>query len=177
MQFLFLFGAMLVVMLMRVAPPIGVRIEGDPVGRVTLGFAERVRLQRTNVYAIGAVLVLCAATRSIPFLVELVVVVAVLAILAIPARYVVTTKGIALNRTVFRSWKEFRGFATEPSGIRLVPNAGAGRFRMVVNPARQRELAKAIGRFLAPVEGDAASTGTGESSRTKASARLAFLRR
>ena len=33
-------------------------IDGEPVGRISLGWNERVRLQRTNVYAIGAVLLL-----------------------------------------------------------------------------------------------------------------------
>ena len=177
MQFVWLFGAMLVVMLLRVAPPIGVAVEGKPVGRVTLGFAERVRLQRTNVYAIGLVLLLCAATGSIPFLLEVGVVVGVVAILAIPTRYVVTTQGIALNRTVFRSWTEFGGFATDAGGIQLIPRPGRGRFRLVVNPARKDELARQIGRFLAPVEGGAASTGPATRSRTKTSARLALFRR
>src|SRR3954447_2230831 len=101
MPTLFLFGAMLIVMTMRVAPPLGVRIEGDPTGRITLGMRERVRLQRTNIYAIGLVLLLVTATSSLPLIAELAIIVGVLAILAIPTRYVLTTEGIALNRTVF----------------------------------------------------------------------------
>ena len=68
MAFVFLFGAMLIVMLMRVAAPLGVRIEGEPIGRISLGWSEQVRLQRTNVYAIGAVLLLASATNSLPLI-------------------------------------------------------------------------------------------------------------
>src|SRR4051812_41572595 len=117
MAYLWLFGAMLIVMLLRVALPIGVRVPGTPVGRISLTLTERVRLQRTNVYAIGAVLLLCAATQAIPLAVELFVVVGVFAILAIPARYTLTTEGIAFNRTVFRPWSEFEGFESTNAGV------------------------------------------------------------
>src|SRR5690349_18807662 len=131
MATLFLFGAMLIVMLIRVAPPLGARIEGDPVGRITLGMRERVRLQRTNIYAIGLVLLLVVATSSLPLIGELAIIGGVLAILMIPTRYVLTTRGIALNRSVFRRWSEFQGFEVDGSGIKLVPQPGARGFRIV----------------------------------------------
>src|ERR1700704_4256965 len=104
MEFVFLFGSMLIVMLIRVAGPLGVRIEGEPIGRISLGWSERVRLQRTNVYAIGAVLLLASVTSRLPLVGVLAVMLGILAILAIPTRYVLTTNGVALNRTVFRQW-------------------------------------------------------------------------
>jgi hypothetical protein len=180
-QFIFLFGAMLIVMLLRVAMPIGARITGEPIGRLTLSFSERVRLQRTNVYAIGAVLLVCVATSPVPLIVELLVIVAVFAILAIPARYVITTHGIAFNRVVFRPWSDFVGYSVDSTGIRLIPQSGAGAFRLIVGPHRRDGAAKAIRRFLAPVDGnDAAARGprrrgrwptrTRERSRTTTSA-------
>ena len=95
MAFIFLFGSMLIVMLLRIAPPIGVKLAGEPLSKVTLGMRERVRLQRTNVYAIGAVLLIAAVTGDMPTILELVVMVGILAILAIPVRYVLTTRGVA----------------------------------------------------------------------------------
>ena len=48
MALIALFGAMLVIMLLRVALPLGVKLEGEPLGKITLSMGERVRLQRTT---------------------------------------------------------------------------------------------------------------------------------
>lgn len=155
MGYVFLFGSMLIVMLIRVVPPVGARIEGKPVGRVTLGFRERVRLHRTNVYAIGAVLLLVSVTGGMPLLGELSVIATVLAILAIPTRYILTSEGIALNRTVFRRWTEFNGLRVSPSGLRLEPAHGnGGAFRVVLSPAKAAELSRALQKFLSVVPSD-----------------------
>ena len=151
MPTLFLFCAMLIVMLVRVAPPLGVHIEGDPVGRITLGWRERVRLQRTNIYAIGIVLLLVTATSSLPLIAELAVIVGVLAILAIPARYVLTTEGIALNRSVFRRWDEFESFVVDGSGIKLVALPGMRSFRIISTNAKSQEIARTLRRYLSVV--------------------------
>jgi hypothetical protein len=154
MATLFLFGAMLIVMATRVAPPLGVRIEGDPIGRITLGMRERVRLQRTNIYAIGLVLLLVTATSSLPLIAELAVIVGVLAILAIPTRYVLTTEGIALNRTVFRRWSEFEAFEVDAGGIKFVPRSGLRGFRIVTTAAKSQEISRTLRRFLTVVQAE-----------------------
>jgi hypothetical protein len=163
MAFVFLFGSMLIVMLVRVAAPLGVRIDGQPVGRISLGWRERVRLQRTNVYAIGAVLLLASATSNLPLIGVLVVIVGILGILAIPTRYVLTTRGVALNRTVFRSWTDFSGFEIDPKGIRLVPKPGVRGFRLVMSPPKSQEVARTLQRFLAVVP----RTGSDATRRSK----------
>src|SRR5882672_6774603 len=151
MEFVFLFGSMLIVMLVRVAAPLGVRIEGEPIGRISLGWSERVRLQRTNVYAIGAVMLLASFTSSLPLIGVLAVMAGILAILAIPTRYVLTTQGVALNRTVFRPWTDFSGFEIDGKGIRLVPTPGVRGFRLVMSPSKSQEVGKTLRRFIAPV--------------------------
>jgi hypothetical protein len=152
MATLVLFGAMLIVMLVRVAPPLGVRIEGDPVGRITLGWRERVRLQRTNIYAIGIVLLLVAVTSRLPLIAELAVIVGVLAVLAIPARYVLTTEGIAFNRSVFRRWSEFEGFAMDGGGIKLVAYPGMRPFRIVSTSAKSQAIGRTLRRYLTVIQ-------------------------
>jgi hypothetical protein len=90
-----------------------------------------------------------------------VVIVAVFGMLAIPARYMITTRGIAFNRVVFRPWSDFVGYTVDGAGIRLEPQSGAGAFRLILGPARRDGTAKAIRRFLAPVDGnDAAARST-----------------
>lgn len=149
-----LFGAMLILTLVRVAPPLGARIEGEPVGRITLGMRERVRLQRTNIYAIGLVLLLVTATSSLPLIAELAVIAGVLGILAIPMRYVLTTDGIALNRSVFRRWSEFEGFQADSGGIKLVPQPGVRGFRIVTTAAKSQEITRALRRYLTVVHAE-----------------------
>ena len=157
MGFFFLFGSMLIVMLIRVVPPMGVRIEGTPIGRVSLGFRERVRLQRTNVYAIGAVLLLVSATGGMPLLGELAVIAGVVGILAIPTRYILTDRGISLNRTVFRSWTEFESFATRSDGLELRPAEGSGRaFRIVLSPAKSEALSRTVRKYVSVARPDGA---------------------
>ena len=184
MEFVFLFGSMLIVMLVRVAAPLGVRIEGEPIGRISLGWSERVRLQRTNVYAIGAVMLLASFTSSLPLIAVLAVMVGILAGLAIPTRYVLTTHGVALNRTVFRPWTDFTGFETDAKGIQLLPKPGVRGFRLIMSPPKSREVAKTLQRFLTivPRTGNDATrwskvrgrwpTRTRKRSRTMASAHL-----
>jgi hypothetical protein len=182
MEFVFLFGSMLIVMLVRVAAPLGVRIEGQPIGRISLGWSERVRLQRTNVYAIAAVLLLASVTNSLPLIGVLAVMVGILAILAIPTRYVLTTQGISMNRTVFRPWTDFRSFETDANGIQLLPKPGVRGFRLVMSPSKSQEAARTLQRFLTAVPRDGSDatrrskgrgrwpTRTAKRSRTMASA-------
>ena len=172
MAFIFLFGSMLIVMLLRIAPPIGVRLEGEPIGKVTLGMRERVRLQRTNIYAIGAVLLVASFAGDMPLIVELAVMVGVLAILAIPVRYVFTARGIALNRTVFRHWSEFRDLEVDGSGIKLVPVEGVRPFRLVLSRDKAPLVARSLSELMAetPRVGDGAprvSTGRGSSAKAR----------
>jgi hypothetical protein len=148
MALIALFGAMLLLMLLRVALPFGARIEGKPIGKVTLSFRERVRLQRTNVYAIGSVLLLGALTGDMPPAVEPFVIVGVVAILCIPVRYVFTDAGVALNRTVFRPWSDFTHFQTAPGRITLVPRPGLRLFHVVLAPARCQQVVPTVRRLL-----------------------------
>lgn len=158
------FGGMLVLMMLRVAMPFGVRIDGQPVGRTTLSLGERVRLQRTNVYAIGGFMLLVAASGGLPLLAEMVVMAAVAAILSIPARYILTDAGIALNHVVFRPWSEFTHFVVEPGGVRLEPRTGVRPFKLVLAPAKAQSLIPVLKRFL-PARAPA-SAGRGIGRRT-----------
>jgi hypothetical protein len=162
MEFVYLFGSMLIVMLVRVAAPLGVRITGEPIGRISLGWSERVRLQRTNVYAIGAVLLLASASSNLPLVGVLAVMTGILAILAIPTRYVLTTHGVALNRTVFRPWTDFSSFEIDAKGIQLLPKPGVRGFRMIMSRPKSLEVAKTLHGFIAvaPRAGSDAPRGT-----------------
>lgn len=144
MGVLALFGLMLIIMLMRVGVPLGVRIDGQRIGEVRLSFRERVRLQRTNVYLITLALLLGAVSGWLPPLLELAVIAAVFAILAIPTRYVITSEGLALNQVVFRRWSEFRAVEARRGGLWLLARDGYRDFFLALAPARQFETRRIV---------------------------------
>src|SRR5262249_20470086 len=134
MLVILLFGCMLAVMLMRVFLPLGQRTAGTERAVFALGLKERLLYQRTNIYAIGAVLVLTALTGLISVPIELVVFAAVLAILMIPVRYRLTDQGIGLNNVVFRRWDEFEDLDIGGRSVRLLGKEGAADFTVRALP-------------------------------------------
>ena len=100
-------GMMLILTLMRIAVPIGQPVAGNLLGVVPLRFRERIRLQRTNVYLLGVMLLLGTLGGWIRTPINLIVVLATFVIVSIPVQYTFTTEGIARNRVVFRHWDEF----------------------------------------------------------------------
>ena len=147
-----LFGLMLIITLMRVALPVGAQVEGRVVREFRLSFRERLRLQRTNVYLIGTALLIGGLAGWLPVFVELVVVLGVFAILAIPARYILTDQGIALNHVVFRPWKEFRCIEDAGRSLCLRGFPGYRDFHLIVGPSRRTEVRRVAGDAIARVQ-------------------------
>jgi len=125
-------GMMLIITLMRIAVPIGQPVAGDTLGVVPLRFRERIRLQRTNVYLIGAVLLLGTLGGWMRAPINLIVVLATFVIVSIPVEYTITTEGVARNRVVFRRWDEFIGIADERGRILLRGIPGAANFPLLL---------------------------------------------
>ncbi|MCL4395056.1 MAG: hypothetical protein M1482_09695 [Chloroflexi bacterium] len=141
-----LLGTMLVVMLMRVAAPLGQKTEGHVLDQVWLSFRERLLLQRTNIYAIGVVLVLGAVGGWVSTTFELLEILLAFAILMIPTRYVLTSEGIALNNTLFRRWDDFADYKLKGIRVHLVPRGRARAFTLFVPPGAQGEVLKIVRR-------------------------------
>jgi len=125
-------GMMLILTLMRVAVPVGQPVTGDVIGTVPLHFRERVRLQRTNVYLIGVVLLLGTLGGWLRAPINLIVVLATFVIVSIPIQYTFTTEGIARNRVVFRRWDEFSAIADGRGRILLRGVPGAANFPLLL---------------------------------------------
>ncbi|MGI8856944.1 MAG: hypothetical protein ACR2JW_14450 [Thermomicrobiales bacterium] len=125
-------GMMLILTLMRIAVPIGQPVTGDLLGVMPLRFRERIRLQRTNVYLLGVVLLLGTLGGWIRTPINLIVVLATFVIVSIPVQYTFTTEGVARNRVVFRRWDEFDAIADERGRILLRGIAGAANFPLLL---------------------------------------------
>src|SRR5882672_8824331 len=99
-----LVGCFFVFMLLRIGLPFGIRSEGKIVASVALTFRERLLIHRTNMYALGALLLLSAVGKWFSLPIELVLIVVALAVVNMPMRYQFTSEGIACNNVLFRKW-------------------------------------------------------------------------
>ena len=149
MAILMIFGVMLIFMLMRVALPIGTKVEGKLVKEIKLGIYERLILQRVNIYSIAVFMVIAAASGLVSGLWEMMIVVGAFAILLIPVRYKITTAGIAINNVVFRPWSDFTGTQVSRRHLRLLAKEGMRPFDLHVMGSHQTEAIGTIKRFLA----------------------------
>ncbi|MHB8647511.1 MAG: hypothetical protein ACYDAR_17145 [Thermomicrobiales bacterium] len=125
-------GMMLILTLMRVAVPIGQAVTGNVLGLIPLRFRERMRLQRTNIYLIGVLLLLGTVGGWLRAPINLIVVLATFVIVSIPVRYTITTDGIARNRVVFRRWEEFSAIANQRGRMLLRGVPGATDFPLLL---------------------------------------------
>src|SRR5438876_6715835 len=143
-----LIGCSFILMLVRIGVPFGIKSEGLVVATVTLTYRDKFLLHRTNLYALGALLVLSAIGKWFPTTVELVIILAALALVNLPVRYQFTTLGIACNNVLFRKWKEFEYARYRGAKLTLVPRKGFGALPLFVLASRHDEVLPYFQRFL-----------------------------
>src|SRR2546421_1767315 len=143
-----LIGCSFILMLVRIGVPFGIKSEGRVVATVTLTYREKLLLHRTNLYALGALLVLRAIGQWFPTTVELRIILAALALVNLPVRYQFTTLGIACNNVLFRKWKEFEYARYRGAKLTLVPRNGFASLPLFVLASRQDEVFPYFQRFL-----------------------------
>src|SRR6266487_4346418 len=143
-----LIGCSFMLMLVRIGLPFGIKSEGSVVATVTLTYREKLLLHRTNLYALGALLILSAIGQWFPTTVELVLILMALALVNLPVRYQFTTQGIACNNVLFRKWKEFEYVRYRGAKVTLVPRKGFGALPLVVLASRHDEVLPYFQRFL-----------------------------
>jgi hypothetical protein len=150
MAIVLLFALMLGMMLMRVMLPIGAKVEGREVRQIVLTFRERVLMQRKNVYAIGAVLLLTAAGGLMSPVGELFVILATFGILTIPVRLRVMTSGLAVNNVVYRPMADFDAVEQTTRGLRFVAVSGMRNLDIPLLGAHREEALRVIHLPRAP---------------------------
>ena len=166
-----LFAFMLLFMLIRVYVPIGARVEGKVQKAVGLSFQEKALMQRTNIYSIGFVLVLATAGGLIANNFEFLVIVFALAIVAMPVRVVLTSQGVAINRTVYRPWSDFTSYTVEKRRIVLNGKTGTRPMSLSVLGRHQSEVIPHLRRHLSE-----AKAGKGNSRKVGGDRGLALAR-
>ena len=143
-----LIGCSLMLMLVRIGLPFGIKSEGVTVATVTLTYREKLLLHRTNIYALGVLLLLGAIGKWFSTPVEVVLMLLALGIINLPVRYYFTTQGIACNNVFFRKWKEFEYARYHRAKLTLMPRKGFGSLPLFVLASRQDEVLPYFQRFI-----------------------------
>lgn len=155
------------------------RPEGATIRTFRVPVPIRVRLQRANVYAVAAVMLLGGVGGWLPFPAQILMASAVMGGLLIPLRYTVTEGGIALGRTRPRAWSEFDAIETGPRRT-VLRSAEAGDFTIwlpgsaedpVINADLRRLVGAAGGEPVAVAAAGRAMAGRKGARRRAASVR------
>jgi Amt family ammonium transporter len=135
-------------MLVRTALPIGVPAEGKLLNSVVLSFREKLLTHRTNMYALGVLLLLSALGQwfSTPMTIALILI--AFAIVNLPMRYKFTTQGFATNNVFFRKWKEFEYVRVHGARVTLMPRQGFAAQHLFLSTSRQKEVLAHFQQFL-----------------------------
>src|SRR5258708_34993665 len=99
-----LIGCSFMLMLVRIGLPFGIKSEGSVVATVTLTYREKLLLHRTDLYALGALLVLGAIGKWFQTTVEHDIILVALAHIKLPVRDQFATASIASHNAHFRQW-------------------------------------------------------------------------
>jgi hypothetical protein len=111
----------------RVWQPWAPAMPGKPLAIWRVPLRARVAIQRSQVYAVAAIVVLGGLGGWLPGVIQLVVVAVALAIVFWPwLSYTLTDEGFALGRTPPRRWSEFSRCTAESGRIAL-DDAASGR--------------------------------------------------
>ncbi|WP_376788632.1 hypothetical protein [Thermoflexus sp.] len=121
--------------------PIGVTAPGRLLLEVPLGWRERWRWHRKNLYALAILILLGSLGGWLPLLGQGMIAGFALLVLLLPLRYRFTEEGVALNNVFFRQWEEFRAYRAEPWGIRL---EGNGPMLSLYLPPEARDRVRAL---------------------------------
>src|ERR1700730_13559154 len=144
----FLVRCFFILMFVRIGLPFGIQSEGRTLARIGLTFRERLLMHRTNMYALGVLLLLSAFGKWFSLPVEVALIFVSLAIVNLPMRYQFTTEGIACNNVIFRCWKEFEYVRVHGAHLTLVPRKGSASLNLVVQASRHKEVLPYFQRFL-----------------------------
>ena len=143
-----LVGCFFILMFVRTGLPFGVRTEGRSLATVSLSFRERLLWHRTDMYALGVLLLLSAIGKWFSLPVEVALILVSLGIVNLPVRYQFTTEGIACNNVLFRRWKDFEYVRVYGARAVLMPRVGRASLKLVLLASHQKEVFPYFQRFL-----------------------------
>lgn len=158
----------------RVWSPWRPRAQGSPLRTMAMPFAARLYNQAFPIPLLVAAVLLNQAIASVPFWVPMLPLVVLALSIAVPARYTVTTEGVAVGALSFRRWTEFSGLTVRRGRIRLKSINGVrpleiwlpGRFHDADTVVEIRQLIRGAyqGRSMTAVSENGAAPASTDSS-------------
>jgi hypothetical protein len=148
MLILGLFGLMLLITLMRVYLPKGIKTRGKPEKVIRLSLVERYQMQRTNLYAIALFLFITTVSGDIPAGGQFIVLLIAQVILLLPVRCTLSAEGVGINKVVFRPWTDFVGYSAASRRMVLVGRPGLRPLNLPFLAEHQKEAIPFLRRRL-----------------------------
>jgi len=123
---------------------------GEQIRTFRVPIPARVRLQRANVYGVGAVMVLGGLGGWLPLAGELLLAIGVMAALMLPLDYRLTDQEIALGRSRPRKWSEFRSIEEQTGRVVLKSDDGRDFTVWLPGATSDRSIVADIRRLVQP---------------------------
>lgn len=158
----------------RVWSPWRPRPQGTPLRTLRMPFVARLSNQAFPLVLLSVATAVNEFLGSLPFWVPVVPLVVLVLSVLVPARYTITTEGVAVGALTFRRWTEFSGLTVRRGRIRLKSIGGVrrlelwlpGRFHDADTVAEIRRLIRGAyqGRGTTVESGDQATASSDTSS-------------
>ena len=141
-------------MLLRVWIPFRKQPPGDVVHEIPLPPLQRIRVHQGSLLLLAAYLGIGQIEQL--FLgryyylpgTEIIALVGVLIVLTLPMRYVLTDRGVAINNTAPRLWRQFRRYDVGARKIVLRPKRGFRSYTLYVSADAQAPVLRVLKRRL-----------------------------
>ena len=128
----FLISVALLLMAARAVMPVIRRPEGRTLRALPVPLRAKLRQQRLPLALLGLVIGADLVSGQIRLGLDLGAVAVACALLAMPARCVMTDRGIRAGWTPFRRWSEFAGLSVRRGNIRLQPLSGLAKLEITL---------------------------------------------
>jgi hypothetical protein len=139
---------LLMSMLAKARPKIKEPTPGKALKTLPMGLPSRFLLHRSSLLALLTGIMFGVVTGWLPLSSAAIVgAIAIIAIL-LPMRYTFTTKGVAVGEGIFYPWKEFTGFITKGSSLKLDHPSLFGRLTLFIKPAEMGSVLKYVELYV-----------------------------
>ena len=139
---------LLMSMLAKARPKIKEPAPGKALKSLPMGLPSRFALHRSSFFALLTGIVFGVVTGWLPLSMAGIISVIAIITLLLPMRYTFTTKGVAVGEGIFYPWKEFSGFITKGSSLKLDHPSLFGRLTLFIKPAEMGSVLKYVKSYV-----------------------------
>jgi hypothetical protein len=145
--YMVLFLFITILMYRRAVPLSGKKIEGDVIYSWTLGYAERVSLQTTNILLLLVILISSTISRMHATYLILFTVISLTPLL-VPIKFTMTKSGIGQNGKGFVRWTSLAGFNIRGNKILLYPVNSRKSIPLIYSSSQKQNILAYLNRYI-----------------------------